>query len=147
MSRAIIVYGSTTGSTELLAGYVAQGMHEAGDDVTVLNVADVDVSELIDYDTILLGSSTWGDGELQDDFIGFYDDMEGLSLLGKRAAAFGPGDSSYPQFCLAVDVLEDRLRECRATIIAPALKIDGDVVAAEKQVIEWGKQAALTLRT
>jgi len=99
MPRAIIVYGSTTGSTELLAGYVAKGMNEAGVDVTVLNVTDVDVEELLDYDIIFLGSSTWGEGELQDDFIGFYDDMEGLSLQGKKAAAFGPGDGQQGRRC------------------------------------------------
>lgn len=142
MPRAIIVYGSTTGNTELLAGYVAQGMHDVGTDVTVMNVADVDVEELLDYDIVLLGSSTWGEGELQDDFVGFYDDMEGLSLQGKKAAAFGPGDSSYDMFCEAVNLLEDRLRQCGAKIVSQPLKIDGDVVAAEDAVKTWARQAA-----
>ena len=142
MPRAIIVYGSTTGSTEMLAGYVAKGMNEAGVDVTVLNVTDVDAEELLDYDIIFLGSSTWGEGELQEDFIGFYEDMEGMSLKGKKAAAFGPGDSSYDMFCEAVNLLEDRLHACGAKIVTPGLKIDGDVIAAEKAAEAWGKQVA-----
>lgn len=142
MPRAIIAYGSTTGNTELLAGYIAQGLHEAGVDVTVLSITEVDVEELLDYDLIFLGSSTWGEGELQEDMISFYDDMEGLSLRGKKAAAFGPGDSSYDMFCEAVNLLEDRLRLCGAKIISQPLKIDGDVIAAEDAAKAWGRQAA-----
>lgn len=142
MPRAIIAYGSTTGNTELLAGYIAQGLREAKMDVTVLNVTEVDAGELLDYDFIFLGSSTWGEGDLQDDMIGFYDDLEGLSLREKKAAAFGPGDSSYDMFCEAVNLLEDRLRECGAKIISQPLKVDGDVAAAEDAARQWGRQAA-----
>ena len=142
MSRAIIAYGSTTGNTELLAGYIAQGLHEMRVDVTVLSVAELDVEDLLDYDLIFLGSSTWGEGELQEDMIGFYEDMEGLLLQGKKAAAFGPGDSSYDMFCEAVNLLEDRLRQCGAKVISQPLKVDGDVIAAEEAAKEWGKQAA-----
>lgn len=145
MRRAIIVYGSTTGNTELLAGYIGDGIREAGTEVTIRNVVDCSVEDLQHYDIIFLGSSTWGEGDLQDDFIGFYEAMEGVSLSGRKAATFGPGDASYDMFCEAVDMLEDRLRECGAAIIAPSLKIDGDVVASDKAAHEWGKQAVLAI--
>jgi len=142
MPKAIIVYGSTTGNTELLAGYISEGIKEAGIDATVRNVTDVDAQDLTNYDLVLLGSSTWGEGELQGDFIYFYDQMEGLSLEGKKGAAFGPGDSAYDMFCEAVNLLEARLKDCGAEIIAPGLKIDGDVDASEDKAKQWGKQAA-----
>ncbi len=146
MSKALIVYGSTTGSTEMLASHIADTMKAEGIDVRIANVTDMDVEDLLNYETILLGSSTWGEGELQDDFISFYDDMEGLSLKGKRAAAFGCGDSAYGHFCEAVDLLEKKLRACGAQIIAPGLKIDGDVTEAESKAEEWAKQIAGLVR-
>ncbi len=63
MADAVIVYGSTTGNTEQLAGYIADGMKEAGASVTVRNVTDMDADGLLKYDILVLGSSTWGDGD------------------------------------------------------------------------------------
>lgn len=142
MTKAIVIYGSTTGNTELLANYIADGMRSEDLYVKIKNATDSDVLDLYEYDIILLGSSTWGDGELQDDFIDFYDELEGLFLGGKKAAAFGPGDSSYDSFCGAVDLLEERLKDCGAEIIAPCLKVDGDVEAAQNKARGWGKQLA-----
>ena len=146
MAKALIVYGSTTGNTEMLASHIADTMKAEGVDVRIGNVADTDVEDLHRYDIILLGCSTWGDGELQEDFISFYDDMEGLSLRGKRGAAFGVGESTYEHFCEAVDMLEKRLKACGAEIIAQGLKIDGDVIAAEPEAEEWAKQIAGLVR-
>lgn len=142
MARAIIVYGSTTGNTELMAGHVAIGMKEAGADVTIKDVRDANIDELTGYDIVVLGSSTWNGGELQEDFIDFYDDLEELPLEGTKAAAFGPGDSNHESFCAAVDMLEQRLRERGATLVAPSMKVDGDVEAVESETREWGKQVA-----
>lgn len=142
MAKAIIIYGSTTGNTEMLAGFVADGLEEAGIDVRVKNVIDASPHDILNYDIAILGASTWNDGELQEDFINFYNNTNGLSLDGKKAAVFGPGDSSHEHFCAAVDILEDRLKECGAEIIADSLKIDGDVEDAELQAQEWGKHLA-----
>lgn len=146
MANAIVVYGSTTGNTETLSGFIADALQDQGVDVTVQNVADTDVDELLEYDIIALGCSTWGEGELQDDFIPFYDEMEGMSLAGKKGMAFGPGDSSYDSFCAAVDILENRLRECGANIVVAGLKIDGDINAqAEDSARKWAKKAAMAI--
>ena len=147
MAKALVVYGSTTGNTEMLASYIADTMKAHGVDVRIGNVADTDVEDLLNYDIILLGSSTWGDGELQEDFISFYDDLQGMSLKGKRGAAFGVGDSSYGHFCEAVDLLQKKLKTCGAEIIAEGLKVDGDVIDAEPQAGEWAKQIAGLVRT
>ena len=66
MKKTGIFYGSTTGTTESVAGRIA--------DVLGISSADVhDVSKLTaelvsGYEVLLLGTSTWGDGELQDDW-------------------------------------------------------------------------------
>lgn len=142
MPKALIIYGTTTGNTETLAGYVADGLESAGMDVRVKNVSDASPHDMLSYELIILGSSTWGNGELQDDFIEFHEKMGTVSLAGKKAAAFGPGDSTYDNYCVAVDILENKLKDCGADIVVDSLKIDGDVDEAEQQAQLWGKQVA-----
>ena len=102
MSNTLIIYGTTTGNTEMLAEKIASVLKSVGVETTLKNVTDVAVRELLEYDVILFGSSTWEDGELQDDFADFYSDLERMDLKGKKAAVFGPGDSSYEHFCESV---------------------------------------------
>ncbi len=141
MAKAIIVYGSTMGNTETVSGYVAEGL---GGDVKSMAVSGCKVSDLSEYDLILMGCSTWGYGELQDDFIPFYESLEKADLSGKKAAVFGTGDSAgYPDtFCAAVDMIEARLKECGAEVVQPGLKVDVDIEAAREEAVAWGKSAS-----
>ncbi len=142
MAKVIIVYGSTMGNTETLSKSVEEGLKGLGMDVLVKNVVETKPEELKNYDAIVLGCSTWGDGELQDDFIEFESKMNDLILTGKKAACFGPGDNEMyaDTFCMAVDILEDRLKKCGAEIVVDSLKIDGDVEPGLEKAKEWGKQ-------
>ena len=141
MAKIIIIYGSTTGNTEILSKFVEKGLRSSGVDVVIKNAEKAQPEELKDYDGIILGCSTWGDGELQDDFISFEEEMGKIGLDGKKAAVFGPGDSSiYPQFCKAVNILEERLKSCGAEIITDSLKIDGDVELKLEEAKDWGKK-------
>ena len=67
-----IFYGSTTGNTEAAAQDIAAAL---GTDA-VFNVGEVDAASVADYDTLLLGSSTWGAGDLQDDWYDFLDALK-----------------------------------------------------------------------
>lgn len=146
MVKAIVIYGSTTGTTENIAQIVAQKMKSSEKDVAVKNAASLDSEELIDYDLILLGCSTWGDGELQHDFIGFEEKLRGVDLNGKKAAVFGPGESSYPQFCKAVDILEEALKKCGAELISLGLKIDVLEGDYNERVRIWVKELLLKFK-
>ncbi len=139
MERAIIVYGSNTGNTESLAEALAEEL-QSRFDVTVQRVTDVAPEDVLDYDLIVLGSSTWNDGELQEDFQDFYEEMDRLDLSGKKVAVFGPGDSSWDEYCRAVDLLEEKSRELKADLIAPGFKWDGDV--DEEAIAEIKKWAS-----
>ena len=148
MSNAIIVFGSTMGNTKRLTEGVAEGLREGGVEVTVKDVVNADVEELNEYDLIVLGCSTWGAGDLQDDFIDFYEKMTGLpSLEGKKAAVFGPGDSDmYPDtFCEAVDKIEEHLKELGADLVVESFKVDEDVEAVLNEAKEWGLKIAKSL--
>lgn len=150
MTKAIVIYGSTTGNTETLSEGVAKGLKKGGVQVTIKNVIDADVNELADYDLIVLGCSTWYDGELQDDFLNFHEEMQNISLAGKRAAVFGPGDEEgYPDFfCAAVDILEERLKECGAELVAEGLKVDVPFESTSEDLEDaesWGLKVAESL--
>lgn len=104
-----IFFGSTMGTTEALAKQIAQKLNVPSADI--YNVAEVSADQVMDYDLLLFGSSTWGAGDLQDDWYGFVDQLKNRDLTGKHVAFFGCGDSaSYPDtFCDALSVLYDDL--------------------------------------
>ncbi len=144
MSKTIIIYGSTTGNTEIISEEIKKGLEKGGKDVTIKNVINADINELSNYDLILLGCSTWGLGELQDDFQPFYGEMAVEHFKGKNVAVFGTGDSDmYPDtFCEAVKILEDKLKECEAEIIADSFAVDGDTENFQDAAEAWGLKLA-----
>lgn len=112
-----IFYGSTTGNTESVAASVAAAL--GVDAADVHDVGRTPASAAADYDVLLLGSSTWGCGDLQDDWYDFLDGLRAADLSGKRVALFGCGDSdSYPDtFCGALGQIYDALQETGCTFI------------------------------
>ena len=148
MGKAIVVYASETGNTESVAEEVVKGLKQGGLDVTLKNVEESNPKELLEYDLVLLASSSWGDEEkeLHESMVDFYEELEGIDLSGKSAAAFGCGDSEYMYFCGAVDLLEERLEEKGANLLhnpGDGFRVDGDPDQEVSESAEtWGKQMA-----
>lgn len=69
MKKTGIFYGSTTGNTENVAEKIATALGIGKTDL--YNVADTQPSTVQSYATLLLGCSTWGVGEMQDDWNDF----------------------------------------------------------------------------
>ncbi|AOH54408.1 flavodoxin [Peribacillus muralis] len=125
MSKIIMIFASMSGNTEEMADSIAAGIKESGVDVEMIDIMDSpEASILGEYDGILLGAYTWGDGDLPDDFLDFYDEMEDVDLTGKKAAVFGSGDTYYTHYCAAVDILDEKLRERGADIVLEGLKVE-----------------------
>ncbi len=145
MSKALIVFGSTTGNTEMVAEKVGDVLKEKGVEVSVKNVTDASVAELGgDYDVTILGSSTWGDDEIefQEDFEPFFNDLGSANLKEKKVALFGCGDSSYEYFCGAVDELESKMESLEANVINESLRVDGDPDDVMSEIVEWAESVA-----
>ena len=85
-----IFYGSSTGNTGDAANAIKSEL--GGDNAEVFDVADVKAEDLNNYTNIILGTSTWGAGDLQDDFEDFMDGINSIDLSGKVVAIFGMGD-------------------------------------------------------
>lgn len=145
MSKALIVYGSTTGNTEATAKQIGEVLSQQGVEVTIQDVTRTQVADLGgDFDLTLLGSSTWGDAdiEFQEDFAPFYDTLDQANLKGRKVALFGCGDSSYTHFCGAVNMLEEKMEELGAAVVNDPLRIDGDPGDAKGDIVDWAKEVA-----
>ncbi|XPV74998.1 MAG: flavodoxin [Desulfovibrio sp.] len=145
MSKALIIYGSTTGNTEFTAETIEKALENKDFETTLLDVSDIEAKNVADgYDLILLGCSTWGEEtiELQDDFVPFFDDLEEAGLSGKKVGVFGCGDSSYEYFCGAVDAISEKAEELKAEVL-DTLKIDGDPDADE--ITQWAEEISAKL--
>jgi len=59
MAKVLVVYYSRGGTTKQMADAVAEGARDAGAEVDLKKVEDVDVQELIEYDGIIAGSPTY----------------------------------------------------------------------------------------
>lgn len=95
MSKIGIFYGSTMGDTEEVAEMISKAM--GNEKVNIHNVASVSKKELEKYDKILFGSSTWGLGDLQDDWDLFIEKIKDIDFSNKQVAIFGTGDQdTYP---------------------------------------------------
>lgn len=111
-----IFYGSTTGATEKVAREIAKKLNI--DSSHVHNVADVAPSTVGEYTNLIFGTSTWGDGQEQEDWFDFLDGAQQLDLRGKRIALFGLGDETMADtFCNGVGELYRRLKDTGAQFV------------------------------
>lgn len=115
MKKTGVFYGSTTGTTESVARTIAEKLGIPSSDVYDVSKMTADVAG--SYEALILGTSTWGDGELQDDWYDGIKVLKGMDLSGKTVALFGCGDSeSYSDtFCDGMGILFEDLKDsgCR----------------------------------
>ena len=116
MSKIGIFYGSSTGSTSEVAQRLAKAL---GAEANVFDVASADAADVAGFDVLLLGSSTWGLGDLQDDWEDFLPKLAEQDLSGKKVALFGCGDAdSYPDsFCEALHKIYEGLASSGCSFI------------------------------
>ncbi|MCM3569174.1 flavodoxin [Neobacillus mesonae] len=147
-AACLIVYASMSGNTEEIAEYIGDGIREAGASVEIKDVLMADPAELEQYDGILLGAYTWDDGNLPDEFLDFYEEMDSLKLTDKPAAVFGSCDSFYENRGGAVDILIEKLTMLGAQVVFNGLKIDLSPTDEEKEeCIQYGKSFVEKLTT
>ncbi|MDR1055460.1 MAG: flavodoxin FldA [Prevotellaceae bacterium] len=131
MEKIAIYYGSSTGNTKDIAELIAQKLETT-------HIFDVALAkaDFLEYDVLLFGTSTWGIGDLQDDWEGFLNKVESADLTGKKIALFGCGDSvSYSDsFCDAIGKIYKAIKEKGCTIIGKFPIDDYSFDASEAEV-------------
>ena len=136
----IVVYGSSTGTCEAIAGKIGEKLG-----AEVINVTDLDAGVIEANSSLVIGTSTWGAGELQDDWYDGVDTLKAADLSGKTVAVFGCGDSdSYGDtFCAAMAELYNAAKEAGATLVGE-VSTDGYTFDASDAVVD-GKFVGLAL--
>lgn len=133
MKKTVIVYGTSTGTCEELANKIGGKL---GVD-NIINVTDFDSSVIADNDNLILGTSTWGAGEMQDDWYDGVKVLKGADLSGKTVALFGCGDSeSYPDtFVGGMAEIYNAVKAAGADVIG-AVSTDGYTFDDSESVVD-----------
>ena len=110
-----IFFASSTGNSEEIANKIASALGE----IEIFDLAGTKIEKLNDYDKLILGSSTWGDGELNDDWEDKWSDFCKLDLSNKTIALFGLGDQeSYSyEFCSAMGIIYEQIVKSKAKVV------------------------------
>ena len=89
-----LIYSTTTGNTEIVAGYI-----EEATGLEMVDIGDLSGGDVADYDGLIIGAPTWHtgadterSGTAWDEFI--YGDLTNIDLAGKKVAIFGLGDQA-----------------------------------------------------
>ena len=114
MKATIVIYGSSTGTCQGIAETIASKLGVEAIDVTSMSADTIAAN-----DNLILGTSTWGAGEMQDDWYDGVKTLKSAGLSGKTVALFGCGDSeSYPDtFCGGMKELYDAVKEAGANVL------------------------------
>lgn len=110
-----IFYATSTGNTE----DVANKIHKNFEEFELIDISSDGVDKMNECDSIILGVSTWGEGELQDDWEDCFADIQDMDFSNKTVALFGLGDQeSYGhEFVDALGIMHETLIERNAKIV------------------------------
>ena len=141
MKKTVIIYGSSTGTCEDLAGRIGSKLGVSD----VINVTDADADVIAANDNLILGTSTWGAGELQDDWYDGVELLKSADLSGKTVALFGCGDcESYGDtFVGGMAEIYNAVKEAGAQVIGQ-VSTDGYTFDDSAAVVD-GKFVGLAL--
>ncbi len=132
MAKITLIYGSTSGNTETVAHRIQTAWGKPFDQF--INVARAKPAHLREADYLILGTPTWNDGALQEDWASFLPLLKTVDLTGKHAALFGLGDaqSFSGMFVNGLRELHDAVEACGAAVAGktPATGYDFEFSAA-----------------
>ena len=130
MNKTVVVFGSSTGTCENIANTIGEKLG-----AEVINVTDFSADTVANYDNLILGTSTWGAGELQDDWYDGVKVLKAADLSGKTIAIFGCGDSeSYSDtYCSGMKEIYDAAEGAK---ILPGVSTDGYTFDDSEAVVD-----------
>ena len=117
MSKIGLFYASSTGNTEDVAKTIVEKM--SGFDIDMKNISDCVDDAMKNYDLLIFGVSTWGEGDLQDDWEDYLANLNEYNLMNKTVAMFGLGDQEEycDNFLDAMGTIYDKVLESGATVV------------------------------
>lgn len=120
-----LFYGTQTGTTEGVAEVIQKNLSTLVSEIKCIQFAKKEELDACDF--LVLGGSTWGDGELTDDWLDFFPQMDQISFAGKKVALFSLGDQtgySY-NFVSAMRILYNKVIELGGEVVACRVSREG----------------------
>ncbi len=94
MKEIALFYGTYTGVTKIIAEKIANALGK--DKIDLFDISEGG-EQMADYQKLIIGTSTWSIGELQEDWDAFMPKLQTMNFSGKTVALFGTGDQiGYP---------------------------------------------------
>jgi flavodoxin short chain len=119
MSKAIIIYETRTGNTQIIAEAIQEGIKKAGVEVLSKRIAEVKADDLAGINAVVLGAPTHHH-DLISPMKTFLFEMEKADLKGKVGAAF----SSYGWSGESVQMMSNTMKHIFGMdVMEPGLKI------------------------
>ena len=107
--------------------------------VAAVNINAADAAAF-DAELLVLGSSTWGVGDLQDDWAAQLDAVK-ANFAGKKVATFGLGDSVgfADSYCVAAETIANAAKDAGATLVGEILKLDdtNEADQTDSKIAAW----------
>ncbi|MEU1953513.1 flavodoxin domain-containing protein [Nocardia rhamnosiphila] len=134
MTAIHVLYGTESGNAEMAADDIAEVLRGQGFEAEVGELSAVSVAALADLATVVVLTSTYGEGELPENAAAFHTALLEVrpDLSGLRFGAFGLGDSVYDTYNNGIDTLRATLLELGARQVGDTAKHDaasGDPVS------------------
>lgn len=130
-----VFYASSTGNTSDVANMISKELGE----VEVFDIADCGVGKMEEFDKLIIGTPTWGEGELQDDFEDAWDDFSSIDFSSKTVALFGLGDQEgYGEYFLdAMGLLHEVVSQKGANMVG-SFEVSDDYEFEESKAVVDG---------
>lgn len=142
-----VFYASMSGNTEAIADIISGELKDQNHDVDLEDFMSVQsAAELLNYDLTFIGLYTWGDGDYPDECLDMIEEIEQLDLENHPFAIFGSGDTSYPEFCGALDHLQRLIEEQGGTVVGNPLRIELNPEPEDEEEIKKFVSEALMLK-
>jgi len=138
----LVAWASKTGQTQTLAQRIYEVLAARDLAVELRPVKAVDWSRPELWGALVLGSPTYGSGDLHPDWDQAERRLRDVNLHGCQGAAFGSGNPRYPTAWWAVDILENRLKNGGARLLARAYKADTMTGLRVRDVDQWAEALA-----
>lgn len=109
-----IFYGSSTGNTKDVAVKLQEAL--GGD---LRNITDVDADAIAGCDNLVFATSTWGAGDLQDDWEDFFPNLDDVDFSRKKVAIMGLGDQENygDTFVDGMQILAEKVEELGGQLV------------------------------
>ena len=141
MTSALVVYASITGNNEEVAEIVNEELKKLKVNSTLKEISITNADEFENVDICVVCPYTYGEGDLPEEGMDFYEDLPTLNLKGKVFGCAGSGDTYYEEFATAVDDFANAGAQKGAENLKIDLAVDENDL---KNIINFTKELVAT---